>query len=74
MNGVILNTDESVDPMIGRASAGGLICNALGQCSNVITVNLGICSITKAALRGMDPSLDIAWNAGHRRVAIQSDF
>ncbi|CAN1188822.1 Putative ribonuclease H protein At1g65750 [Linum perenne] len=71
--GVILNSDGSADPRSGRATAGGLIRDLLGRCSIAYTCNLGYCSITRAELRGISAGLKLAWEAGFRRILVQSD-
>ncbi|CAN1146354.1 Putative ribonuclease H protein At1g65750 [Linum perenne] len=43
----------------------------MGQCSAAYALNLGICSITRAELRGMIFGLQLAWELGHRRVVAQ---
>ncbi|CAN1266325.1 Putative ribonuclease H protein At1g65750 [Linum perenne] len=74
IDGVILNTDGSVDPRIDRTSTGGLIRDNLGRCcSSVFTINLGRCSITRAELRVSLMGFHIAWSAGFRHIAVQSD-
>ncbi|CAN1810688.1 Putative ribonuclease H protein At1g65750 [Linum perenne] len=70
---VILNTDGSVDPSSGRAAAGGLIRDSLGRCTSAFALNLGSCSITRAEIRGILAGLIMAWDAGFRKVAVQSD-
>ncbi|CAN1186613.1 Putative ribonuclease H protein At1g65750 [Linum perenne] len=70
---MILNTDGSVNLTMGRAAAGGLIRDELGRCSCAFTINLGICSITRAELRGIAAGLQLAWDAGHHQVAVQTD-
>ncbi|CAN1170479.1 Putative ribonuclease H protein At1g65750 [Linum perenne] len=70
---VVLNTDGSVSAQSGRAAAGGLIRNEAGFCLSAFAINLGKCSITRAELRGAITGLEHAWEAGHRRVAVQMD-
>ncbi|CAN1188712.1 Putative ribonuclease H protein At1g65750 [Linum perenne] len=71
--GVILNTDGSVDPRSGRATAGGLIQDHFSRCLTAFTLNLGCCYITRAELRGISAELNLAWEAGYRRVLVQGD-
>ncbi|CAN1777552.1 Putative ribonuclease H protein At1g65750 [Linum perenne] len=70
---VVLNTDRSVLPQSESAAAGGLIRNEVGFCSSAFAVNLGKCSITRAELRGAIIGLEQAWEAGHQKVAVQTD-
>ncbi|CAN1845257.1 Putative ribonuclease H protein At1g65750 [Linum perenne] len=65
---VVLNTDGSVRPASGGAAAGGLLRNEFGFCFKAFSLNLGKCSITRAELRGAIAGLDIAWEAGYRKV------
>ncbi|CAN1131193.1 Putative ribonuclease H protein At1g65750 [Linum perenne] len=69
----VINTDGSVRQPSGTAAAGGVIRNSSGLCSLAFTANLGICSITRAELRGIILDLNLAWDAGHRKVLVQSD-
>ncbi|CAN1146357.1 Putative ribonuclease H protein At1g65750 [Linum perenne] len=67
----VLNSDGSVLQPSGKAVAGGLLRDEMGQCSAAYALNLGICSITRAELRGMIFGLQLAWELGHRRVVAQ---
>ncbi|CAL1403678.1 unnamed protein product [Linum trigynum] len=49
---VTLNTDGFVLPNSGHATAGGLIRDHLGRYFAAFAMNLGVCSITRAELRG----------------------
>ncbi|CAN1779457.1 Putative ribonuclease H protein At1g65750 [Linum perenne] len=69
----ILNSDGSVLQPSGKAAAGGLLRDEMGRCSAAYSLNLGICSITRAELRGMIFGLQMAWDRGHRRVVAQLD-
>ncbi|CAN1175315.1 Putative ribonuclease H protein At1g65750 [Linum perenne] len=69
----ILNSDGSVIQPSGKAAAGGLLRDEMGRCSAAYSLNLGICSITRAELRGMIFGLQMAWDRGHRRVVAQLD-
>ncbi|CAN1152639.1 Putative ribonuclease H protein At1g65750 [Linum perenne] len=69
----IINTDGYVLSSPHKAAAGGLIRNSFGHCSLAFTVNLGACSITRAEIRGVIEGLKLAWDAGHRKVIIQTD-
>ncbi|CAI0548092.1 unnamed protein product, partial [Linum tenue] len=71
---VCLNSDGSGFPSSGHAAAGGLIRDHLGRCLTAFAINLGTCSITQAELRGVVEGLQVAWDAGHRRVLVQLDF
>ncbi|CAI0558302.1 unnamed protein product [Linum tenue] len=70
---VTLNTDGSVIQESGRASAGGLIRDHRGCCLAAFAMNLGVCSITRAELRGAMEGLQLAWNSGFRRVRLELD-
>ncbi|CAN1130224.1 Putative ribonuclease H protein At1g65750, partial [Linum perenne] len=52
---------------------GGLIRDNLGRCFQAFCCNLGKCSISRAELHGMATGLRVAWDAGYRRVVVQSD-
>ncbi|CAN1306112.1 Putative ribonuclease H protein At1g65750 [Linum perenne] len=68
-----LNVDGSVERQSGRAAAGGLLRDHLGRCSLAFTMNLGVCTITRAEMRGAIEGLSRAWNAGARKVILQMD-
>ncbi|CAN1133384.1 Putative ribonuclease H protein At1g65750 [Linum perenne] len=68
-----MNTDGAVDPMSGRATAGGLIRDEAGHCVAAFTMNIGCCSITRAELRGAVMGLRTAWDLGFRKVELQVD-
>ncbi|CAN1139380.1 Putative ribonuclease H protein At1g65750, partial [Linum perenne] len=68
-----LNSDGSVLGTRGNAAAGGLLRNAQGQCLHAYTINLGVCSITRAEIRGAIEGVRRAWQAGYRRLEAQLD-
>ncbi|CAN1274277.1 Putative ribonuclease H protein At1g65750 [Linum perenne] len=68
---ITLNSDGSV--VQGRAAAGGIVRDNEGRGLLAYSMNLGICSITRAELRGALEGIKRAWEAGYRRVEIQSD-
>ncbi|CAN1176559.1 Putative ribonuclease H protein At1g65750 [Linum perenne] len=70
---VTVNTDGSVNPQTRKAAAGGLLRDADGRCLHAFTMNLGVCSITRAELRGAIRGLEIAWDNGFRHVELQID-
>ncbi|CAI0433284.1 unnamed protein product [Linum tenue] len=70
---VTLNSDGSVLQDSGHAAAGGLIRDHTGCCVAAFTSNLGICSITRAELRGAVEELQLAWDRGYRRVRVELD-
>ncbi|CAN1822433.1 Putative ribonuclease H protein At1g65750 [Linum perenne] len=69
-----LNTDGSVQSHSGSAAARGLLRNEAGYCLSAFPFNLGKCSITRAELRGAIICLELAWEAGHRKVVAQVDY
>ncbi|CAN0915555.1 Putative ribonuclease H protein At1g65750 [Linum grandiflorum] len=72
-SGVALNSDGSIIPETGRATAGGLFCDVDGRCLAAYSMNLGICTITRAELKADVTGLKIAWEKGYRRVRVQLD-
>ncbi|CAI0375210.1 unnamed protein product [Linum tenue] len=70
---VTLNSDGSVMTASGHAAAGGLIRDHTGRCYAAFAMNLGICSVTRAELRGVVEGLQLAWDLGFRRVKVQMD-
>ncbi|CAN0929350.1 Putative ribonuclease H protein At1g65750, partial [Linum grandiflorum] len=56
-----------------KAAAGGILCNSDGNVLGAFTSNLGVCSITRAELRGAVDNLELAWQLGIRNVALQLD-
>ncbi|CAN1165414.1 Putative ribonuclease H protein At1g65750 [Linum perenne] len=70
---ITLNTDGAVNQASRRATAGGLLRNEAGYCLMAFSANLGICSITRAEMRGAIIGLKIVWDLGFRRVEVQLD-
>ncbi|CAI0618129.1 unnamed protein product [Linum tenue] len=70
---VTLNSDGSVLPDSCHEAAGGLIRVHTGRCTAAFALNLGICSITLAELRGVVEGLQLAWDNGHRSVHMELD-
>ncbi|CAN1173372.1 Putative ribonuclease H protein At1g65750 [Linum perenne] len=70
---ITLNSDGSVQGARGKAAAGGLIWDSEGKCLDAYTVNLGICSITRAEIRAAIEGIRRAWQAGHRKLEVQLD-
>ncbi|CAN1846003.1 Putative ribonuclease H protein At1g65750 [Linum perenne] len=68
-----LNSDGSLYTQTGRAAAGGLIRDSGGNLITSFVMNLGACSIMRAELRGIVEGMKIAWEAGIRRLCIQTD-
>ncbi|CAN1188305.1 Putative ribonuclease H protein At1g65750 [Linum perenne] len=68
---ITLNLDGSV--VQRRAAAGGIVRDNEGRGLLAYSMNLGICSITRAELRGALEGIKRAWEAGYQRVEIQSD-
>ncbi|CAN1175299.1 Putative ribonuclease H protein At1g65750 [Linum perenne] len=55
------------------ATTGGLLRDEYGRCLFAFTMNLGLCSITRAELRGAVEGLKRAWEAGYRRIMLRLD-
>ncbi|CAH9053278.1 unnamed protein product [Cuscuta europaea] len=70
---VALNSDRSVIPQTRRAAAGGLFRDSDGRCLAAYSMNLGICSITRAEMRDVVQGLHFAWEFGYRQVRVQLD-
>ncbi|CAN1807882.1 Putative ribonuclease H protein At1g65750 [Linum perenne] len=70
---MVLNTDGSVNLNRKRATAGGLLRDADGRYSLAYTMNLGNCSITRAEMRGALRGLELAWDAGYRKLIVCLD-
>ncbi|CAN1175301.1 Putative ribonuclease H protein At1g65750 [Linum perenne] len=68
-----LNTDGSFDRNRQGATTGGLLRDEYGRCLFAFTMNLGLCSITRAELRGAVEGLKRAWEAGYRRIMLRLD-
>ncbi|CAN1788008.1 Putative ribonuclease H protein At1g65750 [Linum perenne] len=52
---------------------GGVIRDVLGHCLLAFSVNLEICSITRAEIRAVITGLELVWEAGHRKALLQID-
>ncbi|CAN1732088.1 Putative ribonuclease H protein At1g65750 [Linum perenne] len=70
---VTLNSDGSVLGVRGSSAAGGLITDSSGNCLHAFTINMGVCSITRAEIRGAIESLKLAWEAGFKKIVVQAD-
>ncbi|CAN1744711.1 Putative ribonuclease H protein At1g65750 [Linum perenne] len=57
----------------GKAAAGGLLRDINSNCILAYTMSLGICSITRAEIRGALEGVRWAWEAGHRKLEVQID-
>ncbi|CAI0429574.1 unnamed protein product [Linum tenue] len=68
-----LNTDGSVVLAQGRSAAGGVIRDSEGRFLVAYSTNLGGGSITNAELAGIAQGLQLAWERGYRKVAVQTD-
>ncbi|CAN1163374.1 Putative ribonuclease H protein At1g65750 [Linum perenne] len=55
------------------AAAGGVLRNWEGRVVDAFTINLGICSITRAELTGAVKGLERAWELGVRELTVQLD-
>ncbi|CAN1146097.1 Putative ribonuclease H protein At1g65750, partial [Linum perenne] len=69
----IVNSDGSVLGSRGKAAAGGLLRDGEGRCLHSYSINLGICSITRAEIRGVLEGIRLAWREGFRKVEVQMD-
>ncbi|CAN1191881.1 Putative ribonuclease H protein At1g65750, partial [Linum perenne] len=72
-NWMTLNSDGSVIQPSGKAAAGGLIRNEAGHCVAAYTMNIGICSVIRAELRGVIYGLNKAWELGYRKILVYMD-
>ncbi|CAN1167395.1 Putative ribonuclease H protein At1g65750 [Linum perenne] len=70
---IVINSDGSVLGNRGGAAVGGLLRNEDGQCVEAFAMNLGICSITRAEIRGAIEGIRRAWSGGYRKVEVQMD-
>ncbi|CAL1368849.1 unnamed protein product [Linum trigynum] len=70
---VTLNTDGSVAQDTCHAVAGGLLRDHTGRSLQAFVMNLRMCSITRAELRGAVEGLQLAWDAGYRHVRLELD-
>ncbi|CAN1195125.1 Putative ribonuclease H protein At1g65750 [Linum perenne] len=70
---ITINTDGSFLPSRRKASAGGIIRSCDGHGLVAFTMNLGVCTITRAEIRGAIAGLAMAWEYGFRRVELQLD-
>ncbi|CAI0436867.1 unnamed protein product [Linum tenue] len=70
---IAVNTDGSVIPALGIATAGGVIRNNEGRFLQAFSVNLGGGSIMHAELAGIAQGLRSAWESGARKVKLQTD-
>ncbi|CAN0908809.1 Putative ribonuclease H protein At1g65750, partial [Linum grandiflorum] len=68
-----INSDGSVIPETGKTAAGGLFRDSDGRCLAAYSMNLEVCSITRAELRAAMTGLQIPWEGGYRRVRVQLD-
>ncbi|CAN1142201.1 Putative ribonuclease H protein At1g65750, partial [Linum perenne] len=56
-----------------HAAAGGALRTRSGDLLVAYTMNLGICSITRAEIRGIIEGMQLAWTHGVRKLAVQTD-
>ncbi|CAN1831535.1 Putative ribonuclease H protein At1g65750 [Linum perenne] len=69
---ITLNTDGSLNSD-GHAGAGGVLRTSEARVVRAFSTNLGRCSITRAEIRGIIEGMQLAWNLGIRKLAIQTD-
>ena len=67
-----LNTDGACKAS-SLALVGGLSRDAQGGWIKGFSINIGMCSITKAELWGMYHGLILAWNKGIRLLIVEAD-
>ncbi|CAN1823544.1 Putative ribonuclease H protein At1g65750, partial [Linum perenne] len=65
--------DGAVNPLSGKAASGGLIRDEEGRLLKAFTANIGVCSITRAEIRGVLTGLRLAWEAGYKKVLVHMD-
>ncbi|CAL1393582.1 unnamed protein product [Linum trigynum] len=70
---VPLNTDGFVHTDTNHAAACGLLRDHTGCCLAAVASNLGMCTITRAELRGVVEGLQLAWNLEHHRIRVDLD-
>ncbi|CAN0890369.1 Putative ribonuclease H protein At1g65750 [Linum grandiflorum] len=70
---VTLNTNGSVINPDSKDAAGGVLRNSDGNVLRAFMSNLGVCSITRADLRGVVDGLELAWQLGIHNVALRFD-
>ncbi|CAN1145857.1 Putative ribonuclease H protein At1g65750 [Linum perenne] len=70
---VTVNTDGSVLSSPDRAARGGIVRSSEGQTLATFDTNLGICSVTRAELRGAILGLELAWSLNCKLVELQQD-
>ncbi|CAN1135060.1 Putative ribonuclease H protein At1g65750 [Linum perenne] len=73
MGFIIVNSDGSVLGNHGKAAAGGLLRDREGNCIDAYAINLGVCSIRRAEIRGALEGIRRAWSGGFRNVVVQLD-
>ncbi|CAN1729404.1 Putative ribonuclease H protein At1g65750 [Linum perenne] len=69
----VVNSDGSVRGDRGQAAAGGILRDCQGQCIQAFSINLGVCSITRAEIRGALEGIRRAWADGFRKVEVRMD-
>ncbi|CAN1818919.1 Putative ribonuclease H protein At1g65750, partial [Linum perenne] len=69
----VVNSNGSVLRARGRATAGGILRDCQGKCIHAFAINLGVCSITRAEIRGALEGIRRAWAEGFRKVEVRMD-
>lgn len=72
-NWVRLNTDGASKGNPGAAGAGAIIRGHRGELFEMVAINCGFCSSTRAEILVVLHGLNVAWKAGHRRVQLTLD-
>ncbi|CAL1383991.1 unnamed protein product [Linum trigynum] len=73
MEWISVHIDGSVKQPNSTAAAGGLIRDWTGRCIGAFVENLGICTITRAEIKGAIRGLQVAWKEGFRKVLLYLD-
>ncbi|CAL1412441.1 unnamed protein product [Linum trigynum] len=71
---VTLSSDNSLISDSGHVAAGALNQDNLRCCIATFAINLGICHITRAKLRGIVEGLQLACDMGYHRVRLELDL
>ncbi|CAN1193152.1 hypothetical protein LINPERPRIM_LOCUS28129, partial [Linum perenne] len=56
-----------------KAATRGFLRDVNGRCTTINAINLAICSITRAKIRGDPEGIRRAWTEGYKKVKVQMD-